>query len=111
MESNREVLGARVEVGRGGDVVSVLEPRLNNYFMTRQAVATPSVDQRLRGDLYLSLTSIDAEGATLDVFWFPYIWLIWLGGALAVCGGVWAWLVPRARRREDRPEAAEVAHA
>jgi cytochrome c-type biogenesis protein CcmF len=111
VESNREVLGARVEIRRGGDVVSVLEPRLNNYFMTRQAIATPSVDLRLRGDLYLSLTSIDADGATLDVFWFPYIWLIWLGGALAVGGGVWAWLVPRARRREADPETAEVARA
>ncbi len=111
VESNREVLGARVQVSRGGEVVSVLEPRLNNYFRTRQAIATPSVDLMLRGDLYLSLTSIDATGATLDVFWFPYIWMIWLGGALMIGGGAWAWLVPKPRRGEARPATAGAARA
>lgn len=97
LEPNREVFGARMEI-RQGDSRWEMEPRLNNYVQSRQAIATPSVDVKLRGDLYLSLTSINEEGATLDVFWFPYIGLIWLGGGLMVGGGAWAWLVRKPRR-------------
>ncbi len=104
-ESNREVLGATIEVRRDGDLVAVQEPRLNRYFQTGQTVATPSVDVRLRGDLYLSLIAIDDGGVSLDVFWFPYIWLIWVGGGLGVAGGAWAWLVRKPARRVVTAEA------
>ncbi len=107
LESNREVFGARMEI-RHGDSRWEMEPRLNNYLQSRQAIATPSVDVKLRGDLYLSLTAINEEGATLDVFWFPYIWLIWLGGGLMVGGGAWAWLVRKPRRDAAVPERVAV---
>ena len=57
-----------------------------------------ALDTGLRGDFYTSLAAIDADGITVDVFWFPFIWLVWAGGFLAAAGGVWAWLVPPLRR-------------
>jgi cytochrome c biogenesis factor len=101
VENNRDVIGALVEVRRGGDLVTVQEPRLNRYFSTGQTVATPSVDTQLGGDLYLSLVAIGDNGASLDLFWFPFIWLMWVGGALTAGGGVWAWLVRKPRREVD----------
>jgi cytochrome c-type biogenesis protein CcmF len=98
LEPNREVLGARIEVARGGDVIAVHEPRLNTYFSTRQAIATPSVHIEFAGDLYFSLTAISDESAVVDLYWFPFVWLIWFGGGLMVAGGMWAWLARRGRQ-------------
>ncbi len=92
-EPNRTVVGARVEIQEDGRVVSVLEPRLNTYFRSNQPVATPAVDTRLRGDLYLSLTSIGSGRISLDLFWFPFISLIWVGGVVAAAGGLFARVV------------------
>jgi cytochrome c-type biogenesis protein CcmF len=103
-EPNRSVIGAEVELRRGGDLISTLEPRLNRYPTSAQAVSSPSVDTGLRGDFYSSLAAIDADGVTVDVFWFPFIWLVWAGGFLAAAGGLWAWLVPPLRRSERSPE-------
>jgi len=106
-EPNRTVIGATVEVRRGGDLLTTLEPRLNQYPRSNQPVASPAVDTGLRGDLYLSLASIDSESVELDVYWFPFIWLVWVGGFLAALGGVYAWVVRRpARKRAE--EAAGV---
>ncbi|MDH3605868.1 MAG: heme lyase CcmF/NrfE family subunit [Acidimicrobiia bacterium] len=93
VEPNRSVVGARIEVREGSSVVAVLEPRLNTYARSNQPVATPSVDTSLRGDLYLSLTGIGGGRVSLDVFWFPFVWLIWFGGLTAAAGGVFARVV------------------
>jgi cytochrome c-type biogenesis protein CcmF len=117
-EPQRIVTGARVEVRRGGDVITVLEPRLNQYVIRvadrvepRQQVATPAVDTGIRGDLYLSLGSDPSRTPVeLEVYWFPFIWVVWVGGFLAGAGGLWAWLVrpPRRKQQPDREEAARV---
>jgi cytochrome c-type biogenesis protein CcmF len=100
-EANRTVTGARMDVFRGDDRITTLEPRLNQYATSRQSVASPAVDTGLRGDLYLSLASIDANSVTLEMYSFPLIWLVWVGGFLASAGGIFAWLV-RAPARSPR---------
>jgi len=94
-EPTRFVTGALVEVARNGRVVSELEPRLNQYPTSTQSVATPEVDASWSGDLYLSLKSIDAEQVTLGVFWFPFIWLVWVGGFIAAAAVLWSRLVKK----------------
>ncbi len=94
-EPTRFVTGAQVEVARNGRIVSELEPRLNQYPTSTQSVATPEVDASWSGDLYLSLKSIDAQQVTLGVFWFPFIWLVWVGGFLAAGAVLWSRLVKK----------------
>jgi cytochrome c biogenesis factor len=90
--------------------VAVHEPRLNTYFTTRQTIGTPSVHIESRGDLYLSLAAIGESGVTLDVFWFPFVWLIWFGGGVMVAGGTWAWLARRTRRESTTATVEAAAH-
>ena len=62
---------------------------------------SPAVMTSLRGDLYLSLTSIDSDGISLEVYWFPFVWMVWAGGFLTAAGGIWSWLVRAPSRRRD----------
>jgi cytochrome c-type biogenesis protein CcmF len=96
-EPNRNVLGATVEIRRGGDVTT-LEPRLNQYPTTTQSIASPAVRTGIRGDLYLSLAAIDPSRITLGIYWFPFIWLVWVGGFMAALGAAWGWLVRAPKR-------------
>ncbi len=94
-EPTRFVTGALVEISKNGRVVGELEPRLNQYPTSTQSVATPEVDASWGGDLYLSLKSIDPEEVTLGVFWFPFIWLVWVGGFIAAAAVLWSRLVKK----------------
>ncbi|GBD85932.1 cytochrome c-type biogenesis protein CcmF [bacterium BMS3Abin02] len=94
-EPNRSVTGARIEVSRDGRLVSVLEPRLNQYPQSLDSVATPDIDATLRGDLYLSLKSLDDQKVTIRVFWFPLIWLVWVGGFVIAIAALWSRLVKK----------------
>jgi cytochrome c-type biogenesis protein CcmF len=99
-EPHRFVVGAEVEVSRDGRVVSREEPRLNQYGTSTQSVATPAVDESLTGDMYLSLKSIDADSVRLGVWWFPYIWLIWVGGLMTGLAVLWSRLVRKPAREK-----------
>jgi cytochrome c-type biogenesis protein CcmF len=89
-EPHRSVVGASIDVRSDGRVVAHLEPRLNRYGAAVQSVATPAVDWSWTGDLYLSLRSIGPETVAMDVWWFPFIWLVWVGGFFTALGAVWA---------------------
>ncbi|NQV05633.1 heme lyase CcmF/NrfE family subunit [bacterium] len=106
VEENRTVTGARMDIYRSESKITTLEPRLNQYKASRQSVASPAVNTGLRGDLYLSLASIDSQSVTLEVYSFPLIWLVWVGGFLAASGGVFAWLVKPAAKPVRREEAS-----
>ncbi len=103
-EPNRFVIGAEIEISRNGKILSTQEPRLNQYAGSSQSIATPAVDESWNGDLYLSLKSIGAEGITLGVWWFPFIWLVWAGGLLMGFAVLWS----RLARKPEREAAAEV---
>jgi cytochrome c-type biogenesis protein CcmF len=107
-EPHRIVRGVEVEVRRGDKLITTLDPRLNEYRIRGQQIASPAVDTGIRGDLYLSLASSpQVLPITIDLFWFPFIWLVWFGGFLAAAGGMWAWLVrPPRRKTSDVKEAA-----
>jgi cytochrome c-type biogenesis protein CcmF len=108
-EPNRTVIGADVDVTRDGRVVSQEQPRINQYqTASGQSIATPAVDESLAGDLYLSLKDIGDDGIVLEVWWFPFIWLIWVGGFIAGLAVLWSRLVHRPSRRDvPEPERAD----
>ena len=96
-EPNRTVEGARVAVFRDGEQVTVLEPRLNRFPASAQAIVSPAVHTTVGGDLYLTLVGVDAASVRLDLDTSPLQWLLWVGGLLTAAGGFYA---ARGRRRE-----------
>jgi cytochrome c-type biogenesis protein CcmF len=106
-EPHRFVNGAAIEVSRDGRVISRQEPRINEYSTSTQAVATPAVYESVRGDLYLSLRSINSQAVVLGVWWFPFIWLVWVGGLLAGLAVLWSRLVRKPAR--DSVPVSQVA--
>jgi cytochrome c-type biogenesis protein CcmF len=99
----RTIIGARMTVTRGGSYVGTVEPSFN-FFGSREAgVGTPDVLHRPGGDVYFSLRDLpdpDADAAVIvRIDTSPMIWVLWLGGMVAVAGG---FLAMRARRRERR---------
>ena len=91
-ETNRRVEGASLTLYRADCTTEVrtMEPRLNRYPNSTQAVATPDVRTGLVEDVYVSLAGGGAEEIVLDVFVFPMMWLLWGGGMVVVAGGVWS---------------------
>ena len=102
-EPNRTVLGARIEVLRGGHRVAILNPRLNDYGPTSAPVVTPAVHSTFGGDLYVSLTRLDSQGLHADVWAYPLQWMIWLGGLITASGAAFS-LVAIRKRAPSRVE-------
>lgn len=91
IEPNREVFGAKFLL-RDADCTAnivALEPVLNAY-NGRAAVASPAVHVALREDFFIALSGTPGEQVVVDVFVFPLMWMLWLGGLTMVGGGAWA---------------------
>ncbi|MFP5252230.1 MAG: heme lyase CcmF/NrfE family subunit [Actinomycetes bacterium] len=111
-EPLRDVTGVRVAVRRDGRTLDVLEPRLNTYRRQGQAIGTPAVRSTWRGDTYLALRRFDDDVVALDVYQYPFMYLLWAGGLVTATGGLVALTAGRRPRRstirEDRDTPAEV---
>lgn len=98
-EPNREVTGVRIAVldHSCSEVRKVLEPRINAYPGTSQPIGTPSVWTGPIDDVYLGIAGGTADSVNLNVFIFPFQWMLWVGGIVVVLGGLFA-MVPRRSR-------------
>jgi cytochrome c-type biogenesis protein CcmF len=108
-EPNRTVDGVDIRLYREDctSEIGLLQPSVNRFPNSTQPIGTPSVRWGLVEDVYLTITSGDARSIGLDVFVFPLQWLLWLGGAVTVAGGLWAFAMRRGPRSEQAP-AAEI---
>jgi cytochrome c-type biogenesis protein CcmF len=97
-EPHRRVQGATIEVYRGEDLVTTLQPRANFFGTDTSGITTPAVHSGIGGDLYLTLIDIDPGGILLRLNTSPGIWLLWTGGLVTTAGGVWS-LTARRRQR------------
>ena len=102
-EPNRDVLGARVFVSKNGQTIGMVEPRLNRFVGVGQFIPTPGVMSLPSGDLYISAVDIQADSVTVDIWWFPLQWMVWLGGLVIAMGGVWSAAMRRVARQPDGP--------
>ncbi len=91
-EPHRDFVEAAFSIGKGGEVAAVMRPRLNYYPMSQQPIGTPKVRTRPTVDLYLSLMAYDQTGssATVNVIVNPMVVWIWIGGAIAALGALFA---------------------
>lgn len=98
-EPNRRVQGATISVAdRAGNPVTELAPRANYFGADTSGITTPAVHSSWRGDLYLTLLNIDAEGILLRLNTSPGIWLLWMGGLTVAAGGIWSLTARRTAR-------------
>ena len=87
-EASRSIRGARIVVSRHGST-KVLEPSLRHYFGQDQTITSPAIWTTWRGDdVYVSISSISSRQVVLRLYHYPLIFLIWVGGLLAACGGL-----------------------
>jgi cytochrome c-type biogenesis protein CcmF len=109
-EPHREFVEAAFSIGKGGEVAAVMRPRLNYYPMSQQPIGTPKVRTRPTVDLYLSLMAYDRTGssATVNVIVNPMVVWIWIGGAIASLGALFA-ISSVGIIGTDRPRGAEEA--
>lgn len=98
-EPNRDVVGVRLDVSRGGQAVTVMSPSLNSYGNGIPPVVTPAVYSTPRGDLYVSLTRLDSSGMVADVWSYPLQWMVWLGGLVTAAGAGFSLSSVAGRRR------------
>ncbi len=99
-EPNRDVLGVRLDVSRGGEAATVMSPSLNSYGNGAPPVVTPAVYSTPRGDLYVSLTRLDSSGMVADVWSYPLQWMVWLGGLVTAAGAGFSLSAVTGRRRQ-----------
>jgi cytochrome c-type biogenesis protein CcmF len=97
---SRRVEGATIEVGRGGRLITELEPKASFFAADTAGITSPAVHSTLAGDLYLTLLDIDSIGITLRLDTSPLIWMLWVGGLTTAGGGIWA--VTARRHQPDR---------
>jgi cytochrome c-type biogenesis protein CcmF len=107
-EPHREFVEAAFSVGKGRRVSAVMRPRLNYYPMSQQPIGTPHVRTRPTADLYLSLMAYDRSGtsATVNVIVNPMVVWIWIGGAIAALGALFA--ISTVGFGGDRPRGSEL---
>jgi cytochrome c-type biogenesis protein CcmF len=105
-QAHRTVTGVDIRVYRSDCTteLALLQPSVNRYPNATQPIGTPSVHTGLIDDVYVSITSGDESRVGLDVFVFPLMWLLWVGGMITVAGGLWAFLLRR--RKEPLPGPA-----
>ncbi len=107
-EPQREVIGATMELVKGGQVVATAEPRMNYYPTSQQPVPTPDVRSMLSGDLYFNLMAFKQDGSnvTIKVIWEPLVPWIWFGGFVLCFGAIVGVLPQRERRAAAAPALA-----
>ncbi len=111
-EPNRDVTGVRIAVmdESCSETKKILEPRVNVYAGGSQPIGTPSVWTGPIDDVYLGIAGGSAGVVDLNVFIFPFQWMLWVGGLIVVAGGVLAMFrkprsTPRASETVTAPEA------
>ena len=110
LEPNRAVDGVDIRVLSEdcSRLIAVLQPRVNTYPNSTQGIATPAVHTGLIEDVYLSIAGGGTDAIVLDVFVFPFMWLLWVGGAVVVAGGFLS-VVGRRRLQGDEVRARVAA--
>jgi cytochrome c-type biogenesis protein CcmF len=86
---------AYVEVYKGGELLTTLEPEKRFYLASKQGTSEVGIRQRLNDNVYLNFggMSDDNQRAIIQAYVFPLVSWIWIGG-LVLIGGTLVCLVP-----------------
>ncbi|HVM35279.1 MAG TPA: heme lyase CcmF/NrfE family subunit [Actinomycetota bacterium] len=85
--AEKNILQANLVAERGGDPLAVLRPQRNFHRAQRQAQSEVAIRTTPVDDLYVVITSIDADGtAAVRAFVNPLTWWIWAGAVVMAAG-------------------------
>lgn len=108
---DRVMRDAHIVFRQDGHVVWTAEPRLNSFNNQTQAVGQPAVWTGVGRDIYVALAQLGPDQISLNLYRYPLMAWLWVGGALVAAGGLWA-LGGRTRRTKQRhPEEPVMADA
>ena len=93
------VTDAHIALRRDGELVRITEPRLNAFPSRQLSVGTPSVWSTPVQDVYVALGGLEPDRVTLNLFRYPFMVWLWVGGGMIAAGGFWA--LGGRRRRPD----------
>lgn len=84
-----ETATARIEVSRGGSVITEMAPAKLFYKREQQPATKVAIRSTPFADLYIVLAGLDENGqATFEVFLTPLVFWLWAGGLLMAIGTV-----------------------
>ncbi|MBI4238386.1 MAG: heme lyase CcmF/NrfE family subunit [Deltaproteobacteria bacterium] len=94
---------AMVSVMRGERSLGQMTPQLNYYPSSREPIATPAIRSTLVRDIYLAPIHFEKDGSAVAMrtITMPGVVWIWIGGVVAMCGGVLSCCFARLKRAED----------
>ncbi|MFI7679461.1 heme lyase CcmF/NrfE family subunit [Actinophytocola sp. NPDC049390] len=96
-QPDRLTRDAHIVFRDGAEVVWTAEPRLNSFANQTQAIGQPAVWTGVGRDIYVALARLGPEQVSLNLYRYPLMVWLWVGGTLVACGGLWA-LSGRTRR-------------
>jgi cytochrome c-type biogenesis protein CcmF len=114
VEPHRTVSGVNIIVldESCSSVRTTLTPSVNLYPGVSQPIGTPDVFTTFTADLYLGIAGGNQDRILLNVFVFPYQWLLWFGGFVVVAGGALAMRRKPARASmASNPKTDSLPHA
>lgn len=98
---DRMTVAAHLALEQDGRELGTVAPVLHYYPERDMTVGVPAIRTRVTGDVYATVTAVDQEAqrATIRLATNPFVWLIWLGGAVIAVGGALALFYSRQRRK------------
>lgn len=103
---DRQITDAWITFRTHGRIAYVATPQLSAFKNQTQAVGIPTVWSSPGQDIYVALAQLDTGQVTLNLYRYPLMSWLWIGGLLVVAGGFWA-LTGRTRRKAERSAVDE----
>jgi len=88
--SDRLITDAHLVFRNDGDAAWTATPRLTAFDNQPQAVGAPSVWVRPGSDIYVALSTLTPQSVSVNLYRYPLLSLLWVGGGIVVAGGLWA---------------------
>ena len=91
LKPDERVSSARIDVTRGGKLVSVLKPRSSVFTNFENQPSTHiAIRSTPKEDIYIFLAAFDQNVATFVIFINPLVMWVWIGGIVFLFGAVLA---------------------
>jgi cytochrome c-type biogenesis protein CcmF len=105
-----QAAGAVIDVYKGGDKITTLEPERRFYKASQQPLAEIGIRRALNEDLYINFAALDqATGkATLQAYVFPLVDWLWIGAVVLVLGTLVALVPSKIARQYPRTQVVGI---